>query len=149
MEKATRDFTIFPDVSYLFHWRNKTMPDPFWNQSVAGDSLESAAQWVEQLLLGQLGMAIAVSAIAFVGFNMLLGHTSPKEMGRILLGCAILFGAPAIARGFLETAEAREAPASFETPVILSAPAETPPSAPNMPPATVNPFDPYVGASGR
>jgi type IV secretion system protein VirB2 len=109
-----------------------------------GHSLAAATQWIQGLLLGQVGTAIAVLAVAIAGLNMLWGRLSVREGGRILLGCFILFGAPAIARGLMSAVESSST-------VISIAPSQPPASAPHMsttplPPANVNPFDPYTGA---
>lgn len=110
-----------------------------------GHSLEAAAQWVQHLLLGQVGTMIAVLAVAMAGLNMLWGRISAREGARILLGCFILFGAPAIAQGLMGAIEGN-APAISTTPYQpFTAPlpmATTP-----LPSASINPFDPYTGAS--
>ncbi len=110
-----------------------------------GHSLEAAAQWVQGLLLGQLGTAIAVLAVAIAGINMLWGRLSVKEGARILFGCFILFGAPAIAQGIMGSVESTSVEISIPTPqpVTVNPPISVTPS----PPANINPFDPYTGAT--
>lgn len=109
-----------------------------------GRSLEAAAQWIQDLLLGQVGTTIAVLAVAIAGMNMLWGRISVREGIRILLGCFILFGAPAIAQGLMSAVESTSI-------AISTAPPQPPTSAPPLaaaprPPANINPFDPYTGA---
>lgn len=103
-------------------------------------SIVAASGWVEQLLRGELATAIAVVAIAIVGLGMLSGRISARGALRVVLGCFILFGSPAIARGLLETARdtgetspPTTAPIHVPPVVLPSAPADT----------SANPFDPY------
>ena len=110
-----------------------------------GHSLEAAALWVQGLLMAQVGTSIAVLAVAIAGMNMLWGRVSVREGGRILLGCFVLFGAPAIARGLMSNIESRPPSISVIMPQPLAATSPMPASP--VLPATVNPFDPYAGAS--
>jgi type IV secretion system protein VirB2 len=107
------------------------------------NSLEAAMGWIQALLLGQLGTTIAVLAVAFAGFNMLWGRLSPKDGLRVILGCFILFGAPAIAQGLVSAVQGSAQPEV----IASSAPAPAPVLAPKAPPPpNINPFDPYTGA---
>ena len=116
----------------------------YYDHMSDGHRLETAAEWIQNLLLGQFGTIIAVLAVAITGLNMLWGHISVKESARILLGCFILFGAPTIAQGLMSTVESTAGtieitpPQTFTTTPSMSA---APP-----PPTTINPFDPYTGA---
>ena len=120
---------------------------PYYSYSIYGEghSIEAAAQWIEDLLLGQLGTTIAVLAVAIAGLNMLWGRISAREGIRILLGCFVLFGAPAIAQGLMSAIDSGSSAILFPPP---QAPASAPRvSATPLPPANINPFDPYTGAA--
>jgi type IV secretory pathway VirB2 component (pilin) len=64
----------------------------------------AASGWVEGLLLGSFSNAVAVLAVALLGYGMLSGRTDLRRSGRVLLGCFILFGASLIARGLMDFA---------------------------------------------
>jgi type IV secretion system protein VirB2 len=102
------------------------------------DALPAAVGWVEGVLLGSLGTTIAVLAVAGLGFAMLQGRLSTRDGIRVVLGCFILFGAPAIARGLASMAQADNAP------IVIPTPSPTPKRPP--PPLPSN-TDPYAGAS--
>lgn len=110
-------------------------------QSYPGQTLAlpSAVQWIEAVLLGQVGTMIAVLAIAGVGFAMLQGRIALRQGIRVVLGCFILFGAPLIAQGLAGMARGANDP----PPVAIAAP-PAPIAIPTPPPP--NP-DPYAGAS--
>lgn len=105
-----------------------------------GHSLEAAALWIQGLILGQVGTSIAVLAIAIIGLNMLRGTLSARDGVRSLLGCFILFGAPAIAHGVMGTL-----PRSTGPEVIVPLQPAVPLSSGTTPPQSgINPFDPYT-----
>lgn len=107
-----------------------------------GHSLEAAALWIQGLILGQVGTSIAVLAIAIIGLSMLRGTLSARDGVRSLLGCFILFGAPAIAHGLMGTL-----PRSTGPEVIVPMQRPTPLQHQKQPPSQINPFDPYTGQS--
>jgi type IV secretory pathway VirB2 component (pilin) len=101
-----------------------------------------AAQWIQGIFLGDIAIAVAIVAVASIGFAMLSGRINVRRGGTILLGCFILFGASAIAGGLRNTAL---------NPSTLYSDAAPPP-----PPVFVRPiqtdaanpgYDPYAGAS--
>lgn len=96
-----------------------------------------ASEWIAGLLTGSLATGIAVIAIAAVGFGMLGGRIDLRRGASAILGCFLLFGAPAIA----------EALSSLSRSEVSAAPDAAPPPsagpAPNAPPQQ----DPYAGAS--
>ena len=102
-------------------------------------ALPSAVQWIEAVLLGQVGTTIAILAIAGVGFAMLQGQIALRQGIRVVLGCFILFGAPLIAQGLAGMARG-----VAEPPPVAIAPPPAPITIPTPPPP--NP-DPYAGAS--
>jgi type IV secretory pathway VirB2 component (pilin) len=120
-------------------------------QSVNISHLGDAVGWIEQVVFGSLGVTIAVLGVGLMGFRILLGYANPKEMGRILLGCFILFGAPTIARGLIASLGYGQASEPRDVPTVAAPVAPTSvPSVPHMPPANANPFDPYSnGASTK
>ena len=52
-----------------------------------------------QTLLGNVATAVAVMAVAAVGFMMLTGRMNWRFGATVILGCFILFGASAIVSG--------------------------------------------------
>lgn len=104
-------------------------------------SLATAVGWVQTLLLGEVGTAVAVLAVAFVGFGMLRGDLRIKDGARVVLGCFILFGAPAISRGMM--AWGQFAPVQTEV-RVTSLPQSTAIAAPPLGRPSTNPFDPNV-----
>ena len=119
-------------------------PDP------GTSALSGAAQWLQAVLLGPAATAFAVLAIASVGFLMLSGRLHWRRGATALLGCFILFGAPAIAAGLIGAARSGQAdgpPATAVEPVALPGGKDGKPPNPvcsTCGPAT--PSDPYAGA---
>lgn len=110
-----------------------------------GNALLRAAQWIESLVQGPLVVSIAILAIAAIGFSMLSGRISAPRGLTIVLGCFVVFGAPAIAHGIASAASKVAGESSLEPPieVVRSEPQFTPPP-PSPPPVNA---DPYAGAS--
>ena len=76
---------------------------------VAGDPqgsgpIVSALSWLQGTLLGNVATAVAVIAVAMVGFMMLTGRMNWKHGATVILGCFILFGAAAIVSGIQSAA---------------------------------------------
>lgn len=59
----------------------------------------SALAWLQGTLLGNVATAVAVMAVAAVGFMMLTGRMNWRFGATVILGCFILFGAGAIVSG--------------------------------------------------
>lgn len=59
----------------------------------------AAVQWVQDTLLGNVATAVAVIAIAIVGFMMLTGRMNWRHGATVILGCFVVFGAAAIVAG--------------------------------------------------
>lgn len=108
-------------------------------------SLLAAAHWVESLVQGPAATILAVLAVAATGLMMLTGRLPVRRGLAVTLGCFVLFGAPAIARGIVESAVAiaDSEPTAPTSSVAFAAPAFSPPPPP-APPANA---DPYAGAS--
>lgn len=59
----------------------------------------AALAWLQGTLLGSVATAVAVMAIASVGFMMLTGRMNWRYGVTVIIGCFILFGAGAIVSG--------------------------------------------------
>ena len=59
----------------------------------------SALMWLQGTLLGNVATAVAVIAVAMVGFMMLTGRMNWRFGATVIIGCFILFGAGAIVSG--------------------------------------------------
>ncbi|WP_439538920.1 TrbC/VirB2 family protein [Sphingomonas sp.] len=106
---------------------------------LGASTLVDAAQWVQGALLGTLATAVAVIAVAFIGFGMLSGRIDMRRALVVILGCFVVFGAPFVAAGLRRMGDSDPA-------LIAVAP---PPAAPTLPPPAPSPqpYDPYAGAS--
>jgi len=63
----------------------------------------AALGWMQGTLLGNVATAVAVMAVAAVGFLMLTGRLNWRFGATVVLGCFILFGAGAIVSGIQTT----------------------------------------------
>ena len=75
---------------------------------VAGDPAGSgpivaALGWLQGTLLGNVATAVAVIAVAMVGFMMLTGRMNWRFGATVIVGCFVLFGASAIVSGIQAT----------------------------------------------
>lgn len=59
----------------------------------------AALAWLQGTLLGNVATAVAVMAVAAVGFMMLTGRMNWRFGATVIVGCFILFGAGAIVSG--------------------------------------------------
>jgi len=66
----------------------------------------SALAWLQGTLLGNVATAVAVIAVAMVGFMMLTGRVNWRFGATVIVGCFVLFGASAIVSGIQSTAMA-------------------------------------------
>lgn len=71
-----------------------TLIDPAGSQPIA-----NAISWIQGTLLGNVATAVAVIAVAMVGFMMLSGRINWRMGATVILGCFILFGAATIVGG--------------------------------------------------
>lgn len=79
-------------------------------QGAGGDPAGSgpivaALGWLQGTLLGNVATAVAVIAVAMVGFMMLTGRMNWRFGATVIIGCFILFGAGAIVTGIQSTAQ--------------------------------------------
>ena len=77
-------------------------------QAAAGDPqgsgpIVSALMWLQGTLLGNVATAVAVIAVAMVGFMMLTGRLNWRFGATVIVGCFVLFGASAIVSGIQST----------------------------------------------
>src|SRR3954454_15857738 len=66
----------------------------------------NALMWLQGTLLGNVATAVAVIAVAMVGFMMLTGRMNWRFGATVIIGCFILFGAGAIVSGIQSAAAA-------------------------------------------
>lgn len=102
-------------------------------------ALPIAVRWIEGALLGSVATAVAVLAVAFLGYGMLAGRLDWRSGLRVVLGIFVLFGAPMIVRELTGAVRGVEsaAPEQVATGAIPPQP-EVPKNAPEN--------DPYAGA---
>ena len=108
------------------------------------NALAAAVEWLQGTLLGSLAVAVAVIAVAFVGFLLLTGRVDVRRAVQVILGCFILFGASSIAGGIMRIVDADGGSAE-----LAAAPLAQPADRPAQEPAGVkaSPYDPYAGAA--
>ena len=59
----------------------------------------NALAWMQGTLLGNVATAVAVMAVAAVGFMMLTGRMNWRFGAPVIVGCFVLFGAASIVSG--------------------------------------------------
>jgi len=64
----------------------------------------AAADWLQGTLLGNVATAVAVIAVAAVGFMMLTGRINWRYGATVVIGLFILFGAASIVGGIRSVA---------------------------------------------
>ena len=64
----------------------------------------AALAWLQGTLLGNVATAVAVIAVAMVGFMMLTGRMNWRFGATVIIGCFILFGAGTIVAGIQSAA---------------------------------------------
>lgn len=99
--------------------------------------LENTVAWFLQLIVGSVGTALAMLAIAFLSIGMLNGRFEVMKTIRIIVGLFILFGAPAISEGLMMGAR---------NGISHDRARDAVPPRPQIP-TTVPAFDPYAGAA--
>jgi len=71
---------------------------------VGSGPIVAALSWLQGTLLGNVATAVAVMAVAAVGFMMLTGRMNWRFGATVIIGCFILFGAGAIVSGIQSAA---------------------------------------------
>ena len=74
-------------------------PDPAGSGAIGG-----AVEWLQGTMLGNVATAIAVMAVAAVGFMMLTGRINWRYGVTVVMGLFIVFGAASIVAGIRSTA---------------------------------------------
>jgi type IV secretion system protein VirB2 len=75
-------------------------PSAAMAQDPAGSGpINNALAWMQNTLLGSVATAVAVMAVAAVGFMMLTGRMNWRFGATVILGCFIIFGAASIVAG--------------------------------------------------
>lgn len=87
---------LFPGVA---HAQVVGGSDPAGSGPIVG-----ALLWLQGTLLGNVATAVAVMAVAAVGFLMLTGRMNWRFGATVIIGCFILFGAGAIVSGIQSAA---------------------------------------------
>ncbi len=85
------------------------LPAPAFAQTAdpqGSGPIVSALRWLQGTLLGNVATAVAVMAVAAVGFMMLTGRMNWRFGATVIIGCFILFGAGAIVSGIQSAAAA-------------------------------------------
>lgn len=74
-------------------------PDPAGSGPILG-----AVSWLQGTLLGNVATAVAVIAVAAIGFMMLTGRINWRYGATVVLGLFVLFGAGSIVGGIRSVA---------------------------------------------
>lgn len=101
-------------------------------------AIAAAGAWIAGVATGPVATGVATIAIAGVGFSMLAGRIDVRRGATVILGCFIVFAAPAMAGAFLQWAGT-----GGEGDRLAAAA----PMAPTPAPPPPQPRDPYAGAS--
>jgi type IV secretion system protein VirB2 len=85
------------------------MPQAAFAQAVSANPqgsgpIVAALSWLQGTMLGNVATAVAVMAVAGVGFMMLTGRLNWRFGATVIIGCFILFGAGAIVSGIQSAA---------------------------------------------
>lgn len=83
---------LFPASAYAQAQAVRTDP-------AGSGPIVNALGWLQGTLLGNVATAVAVMAVAAVGFMMLTGRMNWRFGATVIIGCFILFGAGAIVSG--------------------------------------------------
>jgi type IV secretion system protein VirB2 len=107
-------------------------------------AIPAAASFVSGTLTGSLAAAVAIIAVGWFGLMVMAGRLSRRRGMQLILGCFIVFGAPLIASGIIQSLEGDESSPSVvpaQAPPLLQVPVAV------QRPASSNPYDPYAGAA--
>ena len=96
-----RSFTRLGALATLLAASPALAQDPAGSGPISG-----ALNWMQGTLLGSVATAVAVMAVAAVGFMMLTGRMNWRFGATVILGCFILFGAASIVGGIQGAAAA-------------------------------------------
>lgn len=115
-------------------------------QIAGSGAVAAAVNWLDGLVLGTLASLIAIIAVASIGLLLLSGRLDVRRVGRVIVGCFIIFGASTIAHGI---AGVLSGSGHYEqAPVTPPSPPAVVVTASGRPTANI-PYDPYAGAALR
>ncbi len=80
------------------------MPTAAYAEPAGSGPIVAALSWLQGTLLGNVATAVAVIAVAMVGFMMLTGRMNWRFGATVIMGCFILFGSASIVAGIQSTA---------------------------------------------
>jgi type IV secretion system protein VirB2 len=80
------------------------MPTIAHAEPAGSGPIVAALSWLQGTLLGNVATAVAVIAVAMVGFMMLTGRMNWRFGATVIMGCFILFGSASIVAGIQSTA---------------------------------------------
>ncbi len=83
------------------------LPQSAWAQTAnpqGSGPIVAALAWLQGTLMGNVATAVAVMAVAAVGFMMLTGRLNWRFGATVIIGCFVLFGAGAIVSGIQSAA---------------------------------------------
>ena len=81
------------------------MPSAAFAQDPAGSGpINNALGWMQNTLLGSVATAVAVMAVAAVGFMMLTGRMNWRFGATVIIGLFVIFGAVSIVAGIQSVA---------------------------------------------
>jgi type IV secretory pathway VirB2 component (pilin) len=108
--------------------------------SPATSALAEPLIWLQDTLLGTVATTIAIIAVATIGLLLLSGHIDWRRGATTILGCFVLFGAPAIAAGLQSAAQYSDK----TVPDAITPVQPVPPAPPIQPPAPPAPHEPVL-----
>ena len=108
------------------------------------NSIGSALGWIEGTVLGTVATAVAVIAVAWIGFLMLSGRIDVRRAAHVILGCFIVFGASIMAAGIHSAIAGGESDAATTE---IAPPPYYPLASAAAPQAGPSGYDPYAGAA--
>jgi type IV secretory pathway VirB2 component (pilin) len=79
------------------------MPAAAWADPAGSGPVVAALSWLQGTLLGNVATAVAVIAVAMVGFMMLTGRMNWRFGATVIIGTFILFGSASIVAGIQST----------------------------------------------
>lgn len=107
----------------------------------------AALSWIVAALTGSIAVSLAVIAVALLGLSLLRGHVDMQRAVRVVIGCFLIFGAHAVAAGFMGLAGHHVLAHDEPSEPKIAAPPSPPPMPIAPPPSAPSGYDPYAGAS--
>jgi type IV secretion system protein VirB2 len=108
-------------------------------------AIVAAVSWVQATLLGSIATAVATIAVASIGYLAFSGRMDLRRGLQVILGCFVVFSAPAIAAGLQGLASALVDETSAAPPALSQS---APVLIPLQPTNDARPaYDPYAGAA--